>query len=99
MLFTVAIAVCLSATPIERCGDQTAIAWIVAPEQPESPSGCMIHGMQYAASSNLVTEGSYAKVFCTAGAPARTPPTQLRRAAAALRTRVAVVPAVQNTFA
>jgi hypothetical protein len=83
MLFTVAIAVCMSATPIERCGDRTAIAWIVAPEQPASPGGCMIHGMQYAASSNLVTQGSYAKVFCTAGPPAETTPTPLRRAAAA----------------
>ena len=83
MLFTVAIAVCMLPTPIERCGDQTAVAWIVAPEQPSSASGCMIHGMQYAANSNLVTKGSYAKVFCTAGAPGRTIPTQLRRAAAA----------------
>ena len=69
MLFTVAIAVCLSSVPVERCGEKTAAAWIVAPEQPASPSGCMIHGMQYAASSNLVTRGSYAKVFCTIGAP------------------------------
>ncbi len=84
MLFTVAIAVCMLPTPIERCGDQTAVAWIVAPEQPSSASGCMIHGMQYAANSNLVTKGSYAKVFCTAaGAPGRTIPTRLRRAAAA----------------
>jgi hypothetical protein len=79
MFFTVAIAICLSVTPIERCSDQTAVAWIVAPEHPASPSGCMIHGMQYAASSNLVTEGSYAKVFCTAGTTA----TRVRRAAAA----------------
>ncbi len=78
MLFTVAIAICLSATPIEKCLEQTAVAWIVAPERPASPSGCMIHGMQYAASSNLVGEGSYAKVFCTAGLPAL-----LRKAAAA----------------
>ena len=83
MLFTVAIAVCMLPTPIERCGDQTAVAWIVAPEQPSSASGCMIHGTQYAASSNLVTQGSYAKVFCSAGAPAGLTATQLRRAAAA----------------
>jgi hypothetical protein len=27
----------------------------------------MMHGMLYAASSNLVTAGSYAKVFCSSG--------------------------------
>ena len=66
MFFTVAIAVCLAGMPFESCGKETAAAWILAPEQPASPSGCMIHGMQYAARSNLVSTGSYAKIFCTA---------------------------------
>jgi hypothetical protein len=47
-----------------ECREQTAVDWIVAPEEPASPGACMMHGMLYAASSNLVREGSYAKVFC-----------------------------------
>ena len=65
MLYTVAIAICLSATPVTECRELTAVSWIVAPEQPSSIPGCMRHGMLYAASSNLVTAGSYAKVFCS----------------------------------
>jgi hypothetical protein len=71
MLYTVAIAVCLSATPITECHEPTAVAWLVAPERPDSPTGCMTHGMLYAASSNLVSPGSYAKIFCSPGAPVR----------------------------
>ena len=67
MPYTVAIAVCLAMTPVTECRQATAIDWIVAPNHPDSASGCMIHGMQYAAESNLVDAGSYAKVFCTAG--------------------------------
>ena len=70
MLYTVAIAVCLAATPLTECHEPTAVAWIVSPEQPDSPAGCLIHGMQYAANSRLVSAGSYAKVFCTPGAGA-----------------------------
>ena len=67
MLFTVAIAICLSATPIPECQEPTAVSWVIAPEHPTSIVGCMRHGMLYAAESHLVTEGSYAKVFCTNG--------------------------------
>ena len=67
MLFTVAIAVCLSGMPITECQQPTAVSWIVAPEHPTSIAGCMRHGMLYAAESHLVTEGSYAKVFCSPG--------------------------------
>jgi hypothetical protein len=67
MLYTVAIAVCLASTPVPDCHKPTAVAWIVAPETPPSATGCMMHGMRYAASSNLVTPGSYAKVFCSLG--------------------------------
>jgi hypothetical protein len=65
MLYTVAIAVCLSTTPAPNCHKPTSVAWIVAPESPASASGCMMHGVLYAASSNLVTPGSYAKIFCS----------------------------------
>lgn len=67
MLYNVAIAVCLSTMPVQQCQELTALAWIVAPDHPPSVSGCMTHGMLYAASSNLVAAGSYAKVFCSAG--------------------------------
>jgi hypothetical protein len=69
MLYTVLIAVCLSATPAKECRKETAVDWIVAPEHPSSPAACMAHGTLYAASSHLVGEGSYAKIFCTAGVP------------------------------
>jgi hypothetical protein len=67
MLYTVAIAVCLSATPVQKCSEGTSVAWVVAPEHPESIGACMRHGMLYAAESHLVTGGSYAKVFCSFG--------------------------------
>ncbi len=68
MLYTVAIAVCLSATPMQNCGEATSVAWIVAPEQPSSIVGCIRHGMLYATESHLVSGGSYAKIFCSPGA-------------------------------
>jgi hypothetical protein len=72
MLYTVAIAVCLSATPVHKCQRLTSVVWIIAPERPASIAGCMRHGMLYAAESHLVDEGSYAKVFCsTRSAPGR----------------------------
>jgi hypothetical protein len=67
MLYTVAIAVCLSATPMQNCSEATSVAWIVAPEHPGSMVGCIRHGMLYAAESNLVSDGSYAKIFCSSG--------------------------------
>jgi len=67
MIYTVAIAICLSATPVSECRDATAVSWILAPEQPDSIGACMRHGMLYAASTNLVLEGSYAKIFCSNG--------------------------------
>jgi hypothetical protein len=69
MLYTVLIAVCLAATPAKECRKETAVDWVIAPEQPPTITGCMMHGTLYAASSHLVGEGSYAKVFCTVGAP------------------------------
>jgi hypothetical protein len=65
MFYTVAIAVCLLTTPVHQCQQATAVSWIVAPEHPPSMGGCMRHGMLYAAESHLVTQGSYAKVFCS----------------------------------
>jgi hypothetical protein len=70
MLYTVAVAICLSATPVQKCHQPTAVTWIVAPEHPSSIAGCIRHGMLYAAESHLVTSGSYAKVFCSSGTTA-----------------------------
>ena len=64
MLYAVFVAVCLSSMPARECRQLTAVDWIAAPEAQRSLTGCMRHGLLYAASSHLVTEGSYAKVFC-----------------------------------
>ena len=77
-MYTVAIAVCLLTTPIPECQKATALNWIVAPDHPSSMSGCMRHGMFYAASSHLVKEDSYAKVFCSTGATAGKSTAKLR---------------------
>ena len=69
-MYSVVIAVCLLATPAKECVQATAVSWIVAPEHPDTASGCMRHGMLYAASSNLVVSGSYAKIFCSTGTTA-----------------------------
>lgn len=71
MLYSVGIAICLLATPVPECQKDNSVIWIGAPEHQSSLSGCMRHGVLYAAESRLVTEGLYAKVFCSSG---HTPP-------------------------
>ena len=66
-MYSVVIAVCLLATPAKDCVRETAVSWITAPEHPDTAAGCMRHGMLYAASSNLVGPGSYAKILCSTG--------------------------------
>jgi hypothetical protein len=66
-MYSVIIAVCLLATPASNCEQDTAAAWIIAPEHQATAGDCMRHGLLYAASSGVVIEGSYAKVFCSAG--------------------------------
>ena len=66
-MYSVMIAVCLLATPAHQCARETAVAWIVAPEHPDSMGSCMRHGMLFAASSGLVVAGSYPKIFCSSG--------------------------------
>jgi hypothetical protein len=66
-MYSVFIAVCLLAVPAKECRRETSVAWIVAPEHPETQGGCMRHGMLYAASSNVVVAGSYPKIFCSTG--------------------------------
>ena len=70
MIYAIAIAVCLLDVNFHECDQVSARAWIVPPDQAASLSGCMMTGMQYAASSGIVTQGSYAKVFCRAGGAA-----------------------------
>ena len=64
MLYAVFVAVCLSSMPARECRQRTALDWIAAPEAQRSLTGCMRHGLLYAATSHLVIEGSYTKVFC-----------------------------------
>jgi hypothetical protein len=66
-MYSVVIAVCLLATPAKECVERTAVAWIIAPEHPDTLGACMRHGMLFAAGSNLVLRGSYVKVFCSTG--------------------------------
>jgi hypothetical protein len=67
MLYTVAIAICLSSVNVHECDQVSARNWVVAPEQASSLNGCMIKGMEYVATAGVVTRGSYAKVFCRPG--------------------------------
>lgn len=67
MIYTVFIAICLSAVPVQQCSEATATAWVIAPEHPRALDGCLRHGMLYTADSHLAAPGSYAKVFCRAG--------------------------------
>ena len=64
MLTAAFIAICLSGTPVTQCNRETAVDWIAAPETSVGLAGCQLHGLQYAASSRLVKEGTYPKVFC-----------------------------------
>jgi hypothetical protein len=66
-MYSVVIAVCLLATPARECVERTAVAWIIAPDHPDTVGACMRHGMLFAARSNLVVSGSYVKVFCSTG--------------------------------
>ncbi len=67
MLYTVWIAICLTSVPAVECGRPTAVHWIAVPEQARSQSGCLSDGLRFAASSHLVSDGSYPKVFCKPG--------------------------------
>jgi hypothetical protein len=65
-MYEVIILVCAMALTPMKCQMNTATHVLHAPEASDSLTGCMMHGMQYAAESNVVTEGYYPKVFCVA---------------------------------
>ncbi len=60
----VLVLVCLMSVAQPDCREGTAVANVYAPEPAASISGCFQEGMLYAASSNLVTKGTYAKIVC-----------------------------------
>lgn len=65
MLFTAYVAVCLSTVAVPECNKDTALNWMVAPGQHQL-AFCMINGQRYAASSGMVHDGEYVKIFCKA---------------------------------
>lgn len=63
-MMTAFIAICLIGTPVQQCQPDTAIHWIAAPEPQLHHGSCFNYGQKYAAQSQLVTKGTYLKVFC-----------------------------------
>ncbi|MBD8893510.1 hypothetical protein [Roseibium litorale] len=66
MLFTAYLAVCLSNVAIKDCNKDTALNWMVAPGENRGLAYCMTHGQRYAATSGVVHEGEYVKIYCKA---------------------------------
>ncbi|MBD8893511.1 hypothetical protein [Roseibium litorale] len=66
MLFTAYLAVCLSNVAVKDCTRDTALNWMVAPGNSQTLAFCMSHGEKYAATSGVVHEGEYVKVYCKA---------------------------------
>jgi hypothetical protein len=58
------ILVCALTVSAPDCQKTNAIAVFYGPEPQESLSGCLRHGTLFAASSRLVTEGTYSKIVC-----------------------------------
>jgi hypothetical protein len=58
------ILVCSLTVSAPDCQKTNAIAVFYGPEPQESMSGCLRHGTLFAASSRLVTEGTYSKIVC-----------------------------------
>ncbi|WP_417667377.1 hypothetical protein [Roseibium sp.] len=65
MLYTAYVAVCLASVTVQDCNRDTALNWMVAPGN-HNLSYCMVHGQKFAASSGVVREGEYVKVYCKA---------------------------------
>jgi hypothetical protein len=63
-LMEVLILVCALGVSAPDCQKGSSIAQFYAPDPQESLSGCMRHGMLYAAQSRLVTPGTYSKIVC-----------------------------------
>ena len=63
-MYEVIVLVCALSLSPAKCQMNTATHVLHAPESQDTLTGCMMHGMQYAAESNTVTDGLYPKVFC-----------------------------------
>jgi hypothetical protein len=66
VLYTVYIAICMASMSPTQCDRHTAVDWIPAPQQVEGLGSCAQTGYEFAAESNLVKEGTYPKIFCSA---------------------------------
>jgi hypothetical protein len=60
------ILVCAASLAAPDCQKATAQHVFYAPPSDGSMVNCMREGLFYAAQSNLVTAGTYAKVYCAA---------------------------------
>jgi hypothetical protein len=58
------ILVCLIGVSAPDCQKDTSVHAFYAPEPQQSMSGCLRHGMLFAAQSRLVGMGTYSKVVC-----------------------------------
>ena len=61
------ILVCALSVSAPDCQKATARDVFYAPPSDGGMVNCAREGLLYAAQSNLVTPGSYAKIFCEAG--------------------------------
>jgi hypothetical protein len=61
------ILVCAISVAAPDCQRATAQDVLYAPPSDGSMVDCAREGLMYAAQSNLVTPGSYAKIYCTMG--------------------------------
>jgi hypothetical protein len=60
------ILICAIEVPAKDCTEAVALIRMVAPASEDGTgfAGCLRVGMLYAASSHLVTAGTYPKIFC-----------------------------------
>jgi hypothetical protein len=61
------ILVCAVSLAAADCQKATAQHVFYAPPSDASMVSCAREGLMYAAQSNLVTPGNYAKIYCTVG--------------------------------
>jgi hypothetical protein len=61
------ILVCAISVAAADCQKATAQHVFYAPPNDGSMVDCAREGLMYAAQSNLVTPGNYAKIYCTVG--------------------------------
>lgn len=67
MLYSVAVAICLSTTPVKDCNRHSAVGWISDIAEVHGLGICQMAGIQEAHSRHLLDAETYPKVYCTPG--------------------------------